>query len=310
MPAKFRSIIAMAAVLTAVSAVLAAPSTAPSTQSSPAATRLDQSPILAPNTVLYPDLPYAGPDPALNRLDIYAPADVSAAPVVVFVHGGEWSRGDKKEISYKPQFFNNHRIVFVSVNYRLSPKYKHPAQVDDVATALAWIHAHVRQYGGDPAKIILMGHSAGCHLVTLVALNPQPLQQAGLTPADLRGVVAWSGGMYDLVARAAGPGMYPPFIRATFGDSESAQRAASPISYVQYAKDAPPFLFASVDDQKSKTSREAAEQMVQLIAAGGGKAQAVLLVGKTHFSADHLLGAPGDAGGQILLRFIDEVTKF
>jgi acetyl esterase/lipase len=265
--------------------------------------------VLADNTVLHKDVAYGGPDAAMNVLDIYSPAHASGTPVLIFVHGGEWTKGDKQEISCKPKFLNEHGIVFVSMNYRLSPKYKHPAQVDDVATAIAWVHKHIAKYGGDGNKIVIMGHSAGCHLVTLVGLNPEPLAKVGMTPSDLRGVVAWSGGMYDLAERANGTGMYPPFIRATFGETREAQQAASPITYAKSAKGGPAFLFASVDDDKSQSSRDASDMMVKAINAAGGNAKSEILVGKSHFTANHELGAPGDKSGQQLLDFIQSVTR-
>jgi dipeptidyl aminopeptidase/acylaminoacyl peptidase len=130
-----------------------------------------------------------------------------------------------------------------------------------------------------------------------------------MKPSDLRGVVAWSGGMYDLAERANGTGMYPPFIRATFGETKEAQRAASPVTYAKNAKGGPAFLFASVDDDKSQSSRDASDMMVKAINAAGGSAKSVILVGKSHFTANHELGASGDKSGQILLDFIASVTR-
>ena len=274
-----------------------------------AASRPAQTPVLAENTIEHKDVAYGGPDAKLNVLDIYSPAKASKSPVLIFVHGGEWTKGDKREISCKPKFFNEHAIVFVSVNYRLSPKDKHPAQVDDVATAIAWVREHIAEYGGDPNKIVLMGHSAGCHLATLTALNPESLAKVKLKPSDLRGVVAWSGGMYDLVARAKAGGMYLPYIQATFGDSEESQRAASPMTYTQNAKGGPTFLFASTDEERSASSRQAAEAMVEAINKAGGTAKTAILAGKTHFATNHELGADGDKTGLMLLEFITAVTR-
>ncbi len=268
-----------------------------------------QTPVLSANTVEHKDVAYGGPDATMDVLDIYAPAHAAGAPVLIFIHGGEWTKGDKREISSKPKFLNEHGIVMVSVNYRLSPKDKHPAQVDDVATAIAWVHKHIAKYGGDANKIVIMGHSAGCHLATLVGLNPEPLAKVGMKPSDLRGVVAWSGGMYDLAERANGTGMYPPFIRATFGETKEAQQAASPITYAKNAKGGPTFLFASVDDDRSQSSRDASDMMVKAINAAGGTAKSAILVGKSHFTANHELGAPGDKTGQQLLDFIASVTR-
>ena len=264
---------------------------------------------MATNTVAHLDIEYAAHDPVLNTLDLYGPADAKGAPVVIFVHGGEWSRGDKQPVSYKPKFFNENGIIFITTNYRLSPKAPHPAQVDDVAEAVKWVHDHIGEYGGDPAKMVLMGHSAGCHIVTYVGLNPEPLGKVGLKPSDLKGVVAWSGGMYDLADRYKGGGMYKPFIKATFGEAEDAQRAGSPLTYAGNAKDGPRFLMASTDEERAKTSREASEKMITKIIEAGGSAKAETLAGRSHRGAIEQLGAPDDKTGAELLDFIHSVTR-
>jgi len=274
-----------------------------------ATTRPAQTPVLGENTVLHADVPYGGPDAQMDVMDVYSPRGASGAPIVLFIHGGEWSRGDKRDISFKPRFFNAHNIVFAAANYRLSPKNPHPAQVDDVATAIAFLHKQGTRFGGDGNKIVIIGHSAGCHLVSYVSLNPDPLNKVGMTPGDIRGTVAWSGGMYNLPVRYKLGGMYKPFIAATFGDDEASQLAGSPIHYVDSAASAPPFLIASVDDEKSQTSREASDDFRRAIQSHGGRAQSAVLNNRTHFTANHLLGSDDDQTGPMLLQFIESVTK-
>jgi len=280
----------------------AAPATAAFAPATQAATRPSQAAVLAPNTVARLDVPY-GADPK-QMLDIYAPKGASDAPVVVYVHGGEWTRGDKAEISYKPAFLNAHGIVLISINYRLSPAWAHPAQVDDVASSIAWVKAHAAELGASPRRIILMGHSAGCHLVTLVALDPRVLARAGLKPSDLAGVVAWSGGSYDLVDKVRSASSYAPYIRQTFGDAEAAWRDASPIAHVKDFSPLPGFLFVSAE--KGNASEKAAQNLASLIQSAGGEAATHTLENRTHFTSDHLLGAPEDTTGRLLLDFINE----
>src|SRR5581483_7214023 len=116
----------------------------------------------------------------------------------------------------------------------------HPAHVSDVAAAVRWVRDHADEIGADGKKIILMGHSAGCHLATLTVLDPRYLAQEKLKPTDLAGVVAWSGGAYDLVDKMKSEGQYPKYIRQAFGDTESAWRDASPLYHVGDAA-LPPF---------------------------------------------------------------------
>jgi acetyl esterase/lipase len=271
----------------------------------PAKERPSQKAVLAKNTVLRADVPYGHGEK--QKLDIYAPKGVKGAPVVLFVHGGEWSRHDKSEVSYKPKFLNEAGIVLVSVNYRLSPAAKHPAHASDVASAVAWVREHAPEFGGDPNKLVLMGHSAGCHLVTLVALDPRYLERVKLRPADLRGVVAWSGGAYDLVEKVQAGGKYAGYIKSAFGDSESAQRAASPVAHVQDTQPLPAFLFVSIE--RGNTSHKAAERLAKLIRDAKGRADSQLLEGRDHFHANHLLGAPGDTTGAVLRDIVRKATR-
>jgi len=180
--------------------------------------------------------------------------------------------------------------------------------VDDVATAVKWVRDHVPEFGGDPKKIVLMGHSAGCHLVTLATLDPRILARVGMKPSDLAGVVSWSGGAFDLVDKVKSGGMYATYIRANFTDDESAWRDASPMNHIGDSKQLPPFLFASAEAGNA-ASREAAEKMASLINAAGGHADTLLLKGKSHTNANHEVGMQGDETGPALLEFVMSVTR-
>ncbi|HJT33688.1 MAG TPA: alpha/beta hydrolase [Pirellulales bacterium] len=264
-----------------------------------------QTPVSAENTVRRLDIAYG--EDEKQRLDVYSPKGAKRAPVIIFVHGGEWTRGDKTAVSYKPKFLNENGVVFVSVNYRLTPPAKHPAHVQDVASAVRWVYDHASEIGGDPRKIILMGHSAGCHLVTLAALDPRYLSAVRLKPADLAGVVAWSGGAYDLVAKVEAGGSYAEYIKKSFGDSEAAWHDASPVKHAKNAAAGPAFMFISVE--RGNASHQAAENLAQLIQKTGGKAETHLLEGRDHFNANHLLGAPNDTTGAILCNFVRKVVR-
>jgi acetyl esterase/lipase len=119
----------------------------------------------------------------------------------MLVHGGTWMFGDKNfRGRYRPgcQSLARQGIVMVSVNYRLSPDVKHPEHVKDVARAFAWVRGHIRDRGGDPDRIILCGHSAGGHLVALLAAADGFWEDKSprLTATDrraLRGVISVCG---------------------------------------------------------------------------------------------------------------------
>jgi acetyl esterase/lipase len=272
----------------------------------PAAPRPDQSPVVAVGSRIAWNVPYVDGGTPDQVLDVYAPPAAKDAPVVVYVHGGEWVKGDKSEVSFKPKFLTERGVVLVSINYRLSGVARHPAQADDVAAAVRWTKKHAADYGGDPARIVLLGHSAGTHLVTLVALDKRPLAKFELEPADLAGVVSWSGSNFDLVAKLAEGGDNAKYIEQNFGKAEAGLRDASPITHVGDAKPMPRFLFGIAGESTRPGGRQQAERMVELIRAAGGRAEAVTLEGKTHFTANHELGMPngGEQIGAILLEFV------
>lgn len=269
------------------------------------AERPSNHPRLSEKTVLTADVPYVADAAALQKLDVYAPRDVKDAPVIIYIHGGEWAKHDKKEVSYKPQFFNDNGVIFVSANYRLSGEDKHPAQIEDVASAVKWVHDHIAEYGGNPGNVYLMGHSAGCHLVTLAGLDGKWLNQARLKPTDLAGVISWSGGAFDLVAKEAEKGMYAQYIDQCFGSDPAVWADASPINHIKKGQAMPRFLFASAGGDK-EGSRALSQTMVQRIKEAGGSAQWVILPGKVHWSADYAVGLAGDTTGNILLDFVNK----
>ena len=145
---------------------------------------------------------YQGPeyDPVRHRLDLYLPRGKSNFPVVVLVHGGAWRRGDNRccgLYSAVGQFLASQGYGVVMPNYRLSPEVRHPAHITDVARAVAWTRACINEYGGDPERLYLAGHSAGGHLVSLLTTDEKYLAAEGLRPDILKGVLAVSG-VYDL----------------------------------------------------------------------------------------------------------------
>jgi len=184
------------------------------------------------------DLPYG--DHLLQKFDLHLPDNPTKAPVMVYVHGGGWRRGDKAAVGLKPAFFNGKGWIFASVNYRLLPEGKHPANVSDVARAIAKIHDTIAEKGGDPDRIFVMGHSAGAHLACLVATHPKPLEAAGKSLAVLKGVISLDTNAYDLPT-LTGTAM-KPFYDSVFGSDPEVLKDASPQRHVAAGKGIPPFL--------------------------------------------------------------------
>ena len=139
------------------------------------------------------NIPYA--DPPLERqvLDIYSPREAKNLPVVFWIHGGGWQTGDKAEVQIKPQFFESKGFVFVSTNYRLLPAVDMAVIVRDIAKSIRWVHDHIAEYGGDPNRLIIMGHSAGAQLAALICTDDRYLRTRE-SLAIIKGCVPVDGG--------------------------------------------------------------------------------------------------------------------
>lgn len=157
------------------------------------------------------NIPYAvhsGSDANLTSLDIYTPKEVSkmkkASPVAILVHGGGWQNGDKASkdfLTQKQKFFNGLGYVVVSINYRLSPEVEHPAHIEDVTTAINWVEENITKYGGDPTKLVLLGHSAGAHLVLLATTDEGQLQASGVNRESIKAVISLDTASTDMPLR-------------------------------------------------------------------------------------------------------------
>lgn len=183
------------ATTTASAGVTSAPAdspapTAAAPETSSGAPNITCAPATSPATVPYRTL--VGVEPSLLSLDVYAAPVECGAPVVVWVHGGGYQTGDKgNRMSAKVDLAREQGWVLVSVNYRLTDpadpaSARFPDHYDDVAHAIAWVHDHISEYGGDPARIAVLGHSAGADIVANVMTVPTYLEAVGMHLRDVR----------------------------------------------------------------------------------------------------------------------------
>ncbi len=142
-----------------------------------------------------------GPGPA-RRLDVYQPVkqpnDSAARPIVVFWHGGGWVEGDKSQYRFVGEALVSRGYVAVLPGYRLHPQGKFPGFVEDAAQALAWVHNHAAEVGGDPGRVFIMGHSAGAHIASLLTFDEHYLQAVGGDASWIRGFIGLAG-PYDFL---------------------------------------------------------------------------------------------------------------
>lgn len=199
----------------------------------------------------------------LQRLD-YWPGAGPDAPLVVFVHGGGWKRGDKDMMqgSAKLEHWQEQGYAVASINYRLVPDNTVEQQAADVASAVAWLKARAGTLGFDGERIALVGHSAGAHLVALVGTDPQYMRAAGLAMDDVAGVVPLDGAAYNVPDQMDENALLMgDTYRQAFGEDPARQRALSPNLHAA-APNAPEFLVLHVQrDDARRQSRELAERL-------------------------------------------------
>jgi acetyl esterase/lipase len=170
-----------------------------------------------------------------RQLDVYAPASACGAPVVVFFYGGSWETGSRDMYHFLGLALARRGVIVMIPDYRLYPEVRFPTFMDDAAAAVAWSRANAQRFGGDPAHLFLMGHSAGAQIATLLALDPTYLRRAGMEPSSLAGVIGISG-PYDFLP------LTDPTLQIIFGPEETWPRS-QPINFV--TPSAPPMLLAT-----------------------------------------------------------------
>jgi len=181
------------------------------------------------------------------------------APLIVYVHGGGWKRGSKDNATgtFKPIHYPHGGYAFASINYRLVPEHTVEEQAADVAAAVAALRSRAATLGVDPDRIVLMGHSAGAHLVALVGTDPQYLTRAGVPLTAIRGVIPIDGAAYDVPAQMAQAGRFMAQTYAqAFGSDPARQRALSP-TFQAGGWNAPAFLLLHVQRRDGVAQAEA-----------------------------------------------------
>lgn len=190
-----------------------------------------------------------GNDP-LQKLDVWRARNIfTAAPLVIFVHGGGWSRGSKDNATgrWKAVHYPEQGYAFASINYRLVPSVTVEQEAQDVANALKALFDRAQALGIDKRRVVLMGHSAGAHLVALVGTDERYLRAAGLSFADLAGVIPIDGAGYDVPAQMADAGGFlKPMYQQAFSTNLHTQQMLSPTLHAE-APNAPRFLLLHVE---------------------------------------------------------------
>ncbi len=238
-----------------------------------------------------------GADP-LQKLDYWRAKGIpAAAPLVIFVHGGAWTKGSKDNATghWKVTHYTEAGYAFASINYRLVPATTVEQQAQDVADAIKTLVSLANRLGIDRQRIVLMGHSAGAHLVALVGTDERYLRAAGLSFADIAGIIPIDGAAYDVPEQMKdGPQMMQRNYVTAFGNDPVRQRALSP-TWQAAAPNAPRFFLPHV--QRPDGVRQSLALVAALKSAGTNASEAGFpglgLIG--HLEINRRMGEPGYA---------------
>ncbi|MEX2212885.1 MAG: alpha/beta hydrolase [Phycisphaeraceae bacterium] len=262
------------------------------------------------------DIPYAGTDEKRQTLDIYAPADAKSLPVVFWIHGGGWQTGDKSDVKIKPQAFMDKGFVFVSINYRLLPVVEMESINKDIAKAFRWMQDHIADYGGDPKRVLVGGHSAGAQLAALLCTDDRLLKAEGVSFDVLKGCVPVDGDTYDVPAiievaetRWRVHGQTPSKFghRVKFGNDPAKHRDFSAVNHVKKDKGIPPFLVLHVANQADVSAQ--AFRLGAVLKEAGVKVRVFGARDTDHSKLNNNLGETDDPATKALDEFIAENFK-
>ncbi len=234
------------------------------------------------NDIAYisPDTP--GFDTERHRLDVYQPRRKSTEkrPVVVFIHGGSWNSGSKNIYWFVGRRLAKQGVLTVIINYRLAPNVEVPAMANDAARAVQWTQQHSAEYGGDPDRIFVMGHSAGAGLAALLATDNTYFSRLGITANPIKGAILDDPAgldMYDYLKKMAYPNDEQYLV--PFGRNPDIWRAVSPMYHV--AKTSPPMLLF-VGGKTYPSIASSSERFRQKLVELGVQHEFTLIPGKKH----------------------------
>jgi arylformamidase len=261
------------------------------------------------------DIPYAT---AHERqvLDVYAPAGAKSLPVVFWIHGGGWQTGNKSMVALKPKAFMDAGFVFVSINHRLLPTVDMGTITGDVATALGWVHKNIATHGGDPDRVLVMGHSSGGQLAALMCTDDRYAKAEGYSLTMIKGCVPVDADTFDIPAiiemaetRARVHHLPLPTYghRQKFGDDPAKHRDFSAVTHVARKKGIPPFLILHIGGNPDTGAQ--ARRLAAVLQDAGISAKVVNGREATHSSLNDNIGAADDPVTAELFAFVAEALK-
>ena len=261
------------------------------------------------------NIPYADPAHERQVLDVFSPQGAKDLPVIFWIHGGGWQQGDKSDVQIKPRVFSERGFVFVSTNYRLLPHVEMDVLIRDVAKSLSWVHKNIDEYGGDPNRIFVMGHSAGAQLAALICIDDRYAKAEGVPFSALKGCVPVDGDTFDLPAiimtaefRQTVHGLPLPKYghRVKFGNDPAKHIDFSAVTHVAKGKGIPPFLILHVAGHPNTAAQ--ARRLGAVLHAAELPVTVFGARETTHSKLNADLGLPDDPATKELFKFLDPLV--
>lgn len=259
--------------------------------------------------------PYRDSGHSRHTLDIYSSGVTTREkpqPVVFWIHGGGWQAGDKSDVELKPKVLVEKGMVFVSTNYRLLPEVEMEALIGDVAASLGWVHRNIAEYGGDPNRIIVGGHSAGAQLAAILCTDQRYLNHEGVELDSIIGCIPVDGDTYDIpkIIMTAelrqtlyGGEMFTFGHRQKFGNDPKKHVDFSAVTHVAAGKEIPPFLLLYFSGNPD--TRAQARRLEQVLREAGIDAKAFGKGDTNHVRLNNDLGREDDPATVELFQFLE-----
>jgi arylformamidase len=262
------------------------------------------------------NVPYVENGHARHVLDIYSPPDAKGLPVVFWIHGGGWQTGDKTDVKVKPRWFMDKGFVFVSTNYRLLPDVEMGTLIRDVAKAFGWVSRHIAEYGGDPKRVLVGGHSAGAQLAAILCTDDRYLKAEGVAFDSLVGCVPVDGDTYDIpaiieTAETRRRVHHQPQAkfghREKFGNDPAKHIDFSAVTHVAKGKGIPPFLILYVASHPDTSAQ--AQRLAAVLKDSGIPVTPFGAKDTNHVKLNDDLGLPDDPATKTLADFVSAALK-
>jgi acetyl esterase/lipase len=262
------------------------------------------------------DIPYVEKGHERQVLDVYSPPNAKNLPVVFWIHGGGWQAGDKKDVQLKPKVFTEKGYVFVSTNYRLLPNVEMAAIFSDIAKSIHWVHENIATYGGNPKRLLVMGHSAGAQLAAIVCTDDRLLKAEGLDLSIIKACVPVDGDTFDVpaiieVAETRWRTHDLPKAkfghREKFGNDPAKHKDYSAVTHVAKGKNIPPFFILHVADHPDTTAQ--ARRLGNVLKAADVPVTVFGAKETNHGKVNADLGLPNDPATKALFEFLDKALQ-